>query len=436
VRPGSCTPAPAREEHGHFALTGPGGIKALRALVLASAEWGSDAVRDAAAAAEAAAGDPFAVVNVLRNKCGRDMGKAHLLLLCHTWGYRSVIWCVVAAERYTRTPRAPAVRQLRRCIVARRVRRVSLLGSKRQRSAVATAPAHAAAHKGVHAPHKGAREALAAAAVVAALAPHARLPSSGALDRPSVDAYIGGELTALLTHSATLLTGPRAEALAASGDVVFTEASLQQYRDTAVLCAGLELGWHAAGAAQRRWREHTAAAVSDAGAPLCTAAAWTLLPYSTADEPAEAVLRQLRALLTAGERVRARVCVCELAEAVADGRRELNATFAAVAEEYAQSLHAGLAFVHAALLLIAQLRASVSFDDYAAAGERLIDQAARYAAAAKAAYVLRTAWSLRVQRAGVRARQYLSDQGVAIYQREMAMLRAVALPQAPLPLCS
>lgn len=90
-----CTPAPARTEHGFFELTGPGGIKALRGLVLCSAEWNSEAERHAVAAAEDALGDPCGIARVLRNKSGRDLTKAHLLLLCHTWGYRSNKWCVL-----------------------------------------------------------------------------------------------------------------------------------------------------------------------------------------------------------------------------------------------------------------------------------------------------------------------------------------------------
>ena len=98
ARHGSCTPAPAREEHGHFELTGPGGIKALRVLVLGSAEWCSPAAREAVAAAEEAAGDPSGIARILRNKRGRNLTKPHLMLLCAAWDYRTDKWCAPRAR--------------------------------------------------------------------------------------------------------------------------------------------------------------------------------------------------------------------------------------------------------------------------------------------------------------------------------------------------
>ena len=316
------------------------------------------------------------------------------------------------------------------------------MGTKR-RKVVTTPPP--AADQPAAGGSAGARAYAAAstAVVTAALAPSSRLPSVGALDSATVNAHIAGELAQFLTRSAVLMTGPRAEALAASGTGVFAEASLQTYNNTAAMCAGLKTAWHAAGAAQRRWAEGTMAAASaDAEAPLPTAAAWTLLPFNAADEPAEAVLRQLRDLLTAGERLRTNVLTCKQAEAAADGGREVDATYEAVNAEYRQSLHAGLAFVHAALLLAAQLRAAATFADYAAAGECLVSLAAAYAENLEAAYMRRSAWTARALRAGVMSRNYLSGQGVAVYLREEATLLSLAAapPRAPLdesgPLCS
>ena len=287
----------------------------------------------------------------------------------------------------------------------------------------------------------GARALAAAssAVVTTALAPASRLPSVGALDSTTVKAHITSELAALLSRSAMLLTGPRAEALAASGTGVFAEVSVQTYRDTAAMCAGLKTAWHAAGAAQRRWAEGTMAAASAAEAPLSTAGAWTLMPFNSSDEPAEAVLRQLRDLLTAGERLRTSVLTCKQAEAAADGGR-VDATYDAVNTEYAQSLHAGLAFVHAALLLAAQLRAAATFADYAAASECLVSLAAAYAENLEAAYTRRSAWTERALRAGVVSRNYMSAQGATVYLREEATLRslaaACATPDESAPLCS
>ena len=72
-------------------------------LVLGSAEWRSNAAREAVAAAEEAVGDPFGVVRILRDRLGCNLSKAHLLLLCHAWGYRADKWCAARAHtpRYT-----------------------------------------------------------------------------------------------------------------------------------------------------------------------------------------------------------------------------------------------------------------------------------------------------------------------------------------------
>ena len=124
------------------------------------------------------------------------------------------------------------------------------MGTKR-RKVVTTPPP--AADQPAAGGSAGARAYAAAptAVVTASLAPSSRLPSVGALDSATVNAHIAGELAQFLTRSAVLLTGPRAEALAASGTGVFAEASLQTYNNTAAMCAGLKTAWHAAGAAQR-----------------------------------------------------------------------------------------------------------------------------------------------------------------------------------------
>ena len=255
-----------------------------------------------------------------------------------------------------------------------------------------------------------------------ALAPRARLPSVGALDRPCVDAFIVGELAQLWMRSATLLCGPRAEALASKGEVAFVEVSLQCYGTFAALCRSLQHGWAAAGAAQREWSARTAAAAANSEVEPTRAAAWQLLPLG-GDEPVEEVLRQLRDVLSVGERLRAGVRDCEAT--VAGGLRNLDPVYAEVAEEFAQALRSGLAFAHAALLLLAQLRAGACFADYEAAGQALLSQAERFAGTAEEAYVQRAAWSARVLRAGVTARRYLSEQGQATFLRGEERIRTL-----------
>ena len=314
------------------------------------------------------------------------------------------------------------------------------MGTKRRK--VVTTPPLAAGQPAAGSAGARAYAAVTTAVVATALAPGSRLPSVGALDSPTVKAHIAGELAALLTRSAMLLMGPRAEALAANGTGVFAESSLQTYDNTAAMCARLKTAWQAAGAAQRRWSEGTLAAASAAEAPLSTAATWTLLPLSAADEPAEAVLRQMRDMLTAAERLRINCFTCKQAEAATDGGREVDATYAAVILEYGQSLHTGLAFVHAAQLLVAQLRAAASFADYAASGECLVSMAAGYAENLEAAYTRRSAWTSRALRAGVTSRDYLNGQEAVVYQREEATLHSLAAaatcvsPSESAPLCS
>ena len=317
------------------------------------------------------------------------------------------------------------------------------MGRKRQK--VVTTPPLAAVQPAAGG-SAGARAYAAAstAVVTAALAPGSRLPSVGALDGPSVQAYMAGELAALLTRSATLLTGPRQEAFTASGGGSFdAETWLQRYRNFATMCAGLKAAWRAASGAHRHWLEGTLAAAAAAEAPLSTAGAWTLLPFSAADEPAEAVLRQLRDVLTVCDRMRVATLATKRAEAAADGGRELDPAFVAACAEYGQSLHAGLAFVHAALLLAAQLRAAAPFADYAAAGERLVSLAGGYAGDLEAAYTRRAEWTTRALRAGVVSRGHLPDGGAVVYLRQEATLRslveAAAAPATPVesaPLCS
>ena len=238
-----------------------------------------------------------------------------------------------------------------------------------------------------------------------------------------MDAYIAGELAGLWMRSATLLAGPRAEALASKGEVAFVEVSLQRYGTFAALCRSLQLAWAAAGAAQREWGERTAAAAATADVEP-TAAAWQLLAFGS-DEPVEAVLRQLRDVLAVSERMRAGVRACEAT--AAGGPRHLEPAYAEVVEEFAQALQAGLAFAHASLLLLAQLRAAACFADYQRAGQALLAQAACFAGTAEEAYQKRTAWSARVLRAGITARRYLSEQGQATYLRGEARIRTLVV---------
>ena len=94
-------------------------------------------------------------------------------------------------------------------------------------------------------------------------------------------------------------------------------------------------------------------------------------------------------------------------------------------EEYAASLRAGLAFVAAANLLLAQMRAAAPFEDYAFAGERLVGLAARYAVGAEAAFARRVAWTEAALRQGVCARSYMSLQATSLFVNEEAEIQAV-----------
>lgn len=301
--------------------------------------------------------------------------------------------------------------------------KASTVGSKRRKRGTTHEPADglaACARKTV------AAAAPASVAATAALALWAQLPSIGVLDRSSVNLYISQQLAAYLTSSATLLMGPRAEALAAHGNAAFGEASLRQYEKVATMCAGLTAAWRAAAVAQQSWATRTAASASAADAWAPTAAAWTILPFSLADEPAEGVLGQMRDLLATGERARAGVVALMVAEASsAGGQLALDTTFMDVNREFGQALQAGLAFVHAALLLLAQLRVSAPLDDYAAAGESLVKEAARYAASVQTAYMRRAEWTARALRAGVSAQRHLNPQGLAFYQQETAKLHTL-----------
>ena len=96
----ACTAPPSEADAAAYCLTTAregSGLKQLRALLLATPEWGSDAARrDAAAAADAASAHTAALsalAAVLRARAGRDLSKMHLLFLCRLWSYRSDLWC-------------------------------------------------------------------------------------------------------------------------------------------------------------------------------------------------------------------------------------------------------------------------------------------------------------------------------------------------------
>ena len=241
--------------------------------------------------------------------------------------------------------------------------------------------------------HKGAAKALAVRSALqlnhtaSVLGPgNRRLPAI--VDGQSVALFVKSTLAAFAMRSATLLSGPAAAELAATRrEGYFTQESLREYSKTAALCSALSASWEGSGRAHRLWADSLlgAAQRSDVD-PGC---AWQVLVLSK-EESVDLVLAQLDAILSTGERAR------HISE-----DREKTEAFGLVAAEFKEAFHQGLAFVQSARLLLAQLRATAGFCDYADAGEHLLHVSKSYAEATAEAFNRRREWSAAALENGI-----------------------------------
>ena len=216
---------------------------------------------------------------------------------------------------------------------------------------------------------------------------HRRLPAL--IDGQSVALFVDSTLAAFARRSAALLSGPAAAELAATRkEGYFTQESLVEYTKMAAICCALGASWEAAGRSHRAWASSLLGTTQRRDVdPSC---AWQVLALAR-EEPVDAVLGQLEGILSTAERAR------HISE-----DREQTEAFALVAQEFKEAFHQGLAFVHTARLLMAQLRASATFCDYAGTGEHVLLVSKSYAEATSEAYRRRCEWSAAALRSGIK----------------------------------
>jgi hypothetical protein len=258
-----CTPAPAEAETADYEVVGEvgkrNGEKLLRALLIQTREWNTQAAREAlASVCDARGADDASLVKLagaLRNKRSAALTKEHLLFAARAWGYACHLW-----QRHGRASR------------------------KRAAEDEAAAPAPRPPPARAVAPPA---EALAAAA---AAAQHASrpLPSSAearllgggfrwgtlradtaldALITPhSVTAEMDAQLRPLAAAAALLLAGPDARTAACGGACAyFSAADLAEVRSAHAFLAGGAAEWRAAAAGTAAARDAAAhAAHTDA----------------------------------------------------------------------------------------------------------------------------------------------------------------------------
>ena len=322
----------------------------LRALLVGTSEWASAHAREHLASRLEVEADQSGVVDVLRRKCARDLKKVHMMVLCTRWGYKSNIWLPKGAAKAL---------------------------AARSAHTQASAPASPPQMQLVQPQHAS-----------STLGPgHRRLPAL--IDGQSVALFVDSTLAAFARRSAALLSGPAAAELAATRkEGYFTQESLVEYTKMAAICCALGASWEAAGRSHRAWASSLLGTTQRRDVdPSC---AWQVLALAR-EEPVDAVLGQLEGILSTAERAR------HISE-----DREQTEAFALVAQEFKEAFHQGLAFVHTARLLMAQLRASATFCDYAGTGEHVLLVSKSYAEATSEAYRRRCEWSAAALRSGIK----------------------------------
>jgi hypothetical protein len=322
--------------------------------------------------------DPTGAADPLRRKCSRDLKKAHLLVLCHHWGYKSDLW--VQKGSYAKTKRARTACSAHGAVAAEQQQQQQQLVQMQSLSC--------------------------------ALAPgNRRLPAL--IDGQSVADFVTTHVAAPPRRSAALFSGPAAQEMATTRrEGFFQLASLQEYALMASFCARLSTAWEVAGRSHRVWSANVMSAAQRSAAD--TSCAWQVMPLATCPEPLDGVLQQLDKMLSTAERARL----------VSEADQNVSHTATVVMREFKDAIHAGIAFLQSTRLLLAQLRATVSFAEYAAAGELVLDLSKCYAAATAEAYTHRHEWSTAAIKDGIQLtsmREQVADQYLAEWKTMVAM---------------
>lgn len=273
---------------------------------------------------------------MLRGKRGRNLRKAHLLLLCHLWRLRCDEW------------------QLKADVCRKRARPASQPQAAQ--------------------PLQLPRLALAAA--------------PEACDAASVICFVRDGVDARLRASSRAFLGERTRAASVeTGVAPFSRYSLLEYDAVVDACKPLHSRAVAAHAAQQRWATAPHLAAARPGAP-----AWEVLPYFGVDAPVEDVLLLCRTALSTGMHAWEVVRERALAQCGADTRASLAVTL----EEFLDALRGGLeACAHAALLL-ARLRVEAGAAAFASGAELVAASIAQYLLDVVAAFAERRLWSERL----------------------------------------